>query len=38
MLPYPPQSFPAYRLLTEFFAFPEKFLFFDLANLGAEKG
>jgi type VI secretion system protein ImpG len=37
MLPCPPQSFPAYRLLSEFFTFPEKFLFFDLVNLGAEK-
>lgn len=27
---YPPQSFPGYRLLSEYFAFPEKFLFFDL--------
>jgi type VI secretion system protein ImpG len=33
MLPYPPRSFVGYRLLTEFFAFPEKFLFFDLAGL-----
>ncbi|MFH1556504.1 MAG: type VI secretion system baseplate subunit TssF [Pseudomonadota bacterium] len=30
MLPYPPQSQHAYRLLTEFFVFPEKFLFFDI--------
>lgn len=29
-LPYPPQSDIGYRLLTEYFAFPEKFLFFDL--------
>lgn len=33
MLPYPARSFIGYRLLTEFFAFPEKFLFFDLAGL-----
>lgn len=33
MLPYPPQSALGYRLLTEFFAFPEKFLFFDLTGL-----
>jgi type VI secretion system protein ImpG len=33
MLPYPPRSFVGYRLLTEFFAFPEKFLFIDLAGL-----
>jgi type VI secretion system protein ImpG len=30
LLPYPRHSFPGYRLLTEFFAFPAKFLFFDL--------
>jgi type VI secretion system protein ImpG len=30
MLPYPARSFPGYRLLTEYFAFPEKFLFVDL--------
>jgi type VI secretion system protein ImpG len=33
MLPYPARSFPGYRLLTEFFAFPAKFLFFDLVGL-----
>lgn len=33
MLPYSARSFLGYRLLTEFFAFPEKFLFFDLAGL-----
>ncbi|MEZ6136673.1 MAG: type VI secretion system baseplate subunit TssF [Pirellulaceae bacterium] len=27
---YPPQSFVGYRLLSEYFAFPEKFLFFDV--------
>lgn len=27
---YPPQSFLGYRLLAEYFAFPEKFLFFDV--------
>lgn len=32
VLPYPKQSFPGYRLLTEFFAFPFKYLFFDLAG------
>lgn len=36
LLPYPPRSFLGYRLLTEFFAFPEKYLFIDLAGLGAE--
>jgi type VI secretion system protein ImpG len=30
MLPYPARSFVGYRLLTEFFAFPQKYLFFDL--------
>jgi type VI secretion system protein ImpG len=33
MLPYPPTSFIGYRLLTEYFAFPQKFLFFDLTGL-----
>lgn len=33
LLPCPPQSFQAYRLLTEFMVFPEKFLFFDLEGL-----
>ncbi len=33
MLPYSPRSFLGYRLLTEFFSFPQKFLFFDLARL-----
>jgi type VI secretion system protein ImpG len=33
MLPLPSRSFPGYRLLSEFFAFPEKFLFFDLVGL-----
>jgi len=30
MLPYPPSSFIGYRLLTEFFVFPEKFMFIDI--------
>ena len=30
LLEYPPQSFIGYRLLSEFFAFPDKFLFIDL--------
>jgi type VI secretion system protein ImpG len=30
LLPYSARSFPGYRLLTEFFACPEKFLFLDL--------
>ena len=35
LLPYPNQSFPGYRLLTEFFTFPEKFQFLDLKGLDA---
>ncbi len=30
LLPYPANSFIGYRLLTEFFVFPEKFMFIDL--------
>jgi type VI secretion system protein ImpG len=33
MLPYTPCSFLGYRLLQEYFAFPEKFLFVDLYDL-----
>jgi type VI secretion system protein ImpG len=33
MLPYTPRSFLGYRLLQEYFAFPEKFLFFDVCEL-----
>jgi type VI secretion system protein ImpG len=36
LLPYPSRSFIGYRLLTEYFAFPEKFLFFDLIGLSAK--
>ena len=35
MLPYPGRSFHAYRLLQEYFAFPQKYLFFDLDGLDA---
>lgn len=35
MLDYPARSFPGYRLLQEYLAFPAKFLFLDL--LGLEK-
>jgi type VI secretion system protein ImpG len=38
MLPYPVSSFAGYRLLTEFFALPQKFLFFDIDGLDAFKG
>lgn len=33
LLPYTPRSFLGYRLLQEYFSFPEKFLFFDLCEL-----
>ncbi|MDR3435250.1 type VI secretion system baseplate subunit TssF [Telmatospirillum sp.] len=36
MLPYPAQSFIGYRLLSELFTFPEKFLFFELSGLTAK--
>ena len=43
LLQYKARSFPGYRLLTEYFAFPEKFLFVDiefppqaLARLGSQ--
>ena len=32
MLPYPRRSFLGYRLLQEYFAFPEKFLFLDVGG------
>jgi type VI secretion system protein ImpG len=32
LLPYPSRSFRGYALLTEFFAFPSKFLFLDLGG------
>lgn len=33
LLPYPDSSFSGYRLLTEYFAFPEKFQFLDFTQL-----
>jgi type VI secretion system protein ImpG len=33
LLPYPRRSFVAYRLLQEYFAFPEKFFYLDIAGL-----
>jgi type VI secretion system protein ImpG len=33
LLPFPKRSFPGYRLLMEYFVFPEKFLFIDLKGL-----
>lgn len=35
LLPYPRQSFDGYRLLQEYFSFPEKFLFFKLGGVAA---
>jgi type VI secretion system protein ImpG len=34
MLPYPRRSFPGYRLLQEYFTFPDKFFFLDITGLG----
>jgi type VI secretion system protein ImpG len=34
ILPYSARSLPAYRLLSEYFAYRQKFLFCDLADLG----
>ena len=31
MIPYPSRSFLGYRLLSEYFTFPDKFLFFDVS-------
>ena len=33
MLPYPRRSFAGYRLLQEYFCFPQKFFFLDLTGL-----
>jgi type VI secretion system protein ImpG len=33
ILPWPPRSFSGFRLLTEYFAFPEKFLFLDFTGM-----
>lgn len=33
LLPYPAASFLGYRLLTEYFIFPEKFMFIDIVGL-----
>jgi type VI secretion system protein ImpG len=33
MLPYPRRSFPGYRVLQEYFTFPDKFFFFDITGL-----
>jgi type VI secretion system protein ImpG len=36
LLPWPARSFSGFRLLTEYFSFPEKFLFIDLARMDAK--
>jgi type VI secretion system protein ImpG len=36
LLPWPARSFAGFRLLTEYFALPEKFLFLDFARLDAK--
>ncbi len=36
LLPWPARSFAGFRLLTEYFAFPEKFLFVDFAQLDSK--
>lgn len=33
VIPYPTHSFPAYRILQEYFSFPQKFLFLDITGL-----
>jgi type VI secretion system protein ImpG len=38
LLPYSPRSFLGYRLVQEYFHFPEKFLFFDVLNLTPLRG
>lgn len=35
-LPLAPRSHPAFRLVTEFFAYPERFLFVDLTRISAK--
>jgi type VI secretion system protein ImpG len=35
VLPYSSTSFPGYRLLAEYFAFPEKFMFLDVLGIGS---
>lgn len=37
VLPDSPRAFPGYRLLSEYFAFPQKFLFFEVAGLNSEQ-
>ncbi|HJQ55677.1 MAG TPA: type VI secretion system baseplate subunit TssF [Vineibacter sp.] len=35
MLPYPARSFVGYRVLTEYFTLPQKFLFFEISGIAA---
>jgi len=35
LLPFGPRSFQGYRLLHEYFAFPERYLFFEIAGFSA---
>ena len=35
LYPYPANTFPGYRILQEYFCFPEKFLFVELSGLDA---
>jgi type VI secretion system protein ImpG len=34
VIPFPRTSFPGYRLVTEYFCFPEKFRFIDVTGIG----
>ncbi len=36
LLPWPARSFSGFRLLSEYFAFPQKFMFLDIAGLDAK--
>ena len=36
LLPWPARSFSGFRLLSEYFAFPQKFMFLELSGLGAK--
>ncbi|MGE4297227.1 MAG: type VI secretion system baseplate subunit TssF [Desulfovibrionaceae bacterium] len=37
VLPFQPHAHPGYRLLQEYFTFPDKFLFFDVDNIDLSK-
>ena len=37
LLPRGPRSFEGYRLLKEYFACPQRFLFFELSGLGLRR-